>query len=247
MNFLLINKYPKFREEYLKYSNESDASENPDSWSSIKKSYKRAKKNLFIEIKDTMILIKSKPNKTLPELCRIDAAMAKELNTDPCIVYIRPFTKCFLRTLSKNFRIIVYSEIPPLLLNHIVDLLQQNRKLIYLWISNYRTNLVKNLGQFLGDSSKFNSDVCSKDSLNDRKKINSKNSVIIDQDPQVAVRNSSNWVPVLKYRGMSNDSTLLYLEKYLLELSTFDDVTMKIVNDFKLGIMKTNLNDSNLF
>ena len=31
MNSLLINKYSKFREQYMKYSNESDISENPDS------------------------------------------------------------------------------------------------------------------------------------------------------------------------------------------------------------------------
>ena len=232
----------------MKYSNESDISENPDSWSEVKKSFLKTKKNLFIEIKDTLILIKNKPNKNLPELWRIDSNLAKELNTDPCIVYIRPFTKCFLRTLSNNFRIIVYSEIPPKLLNHIVELLQTKKQLIYLWISNYRTNAVKHLDQFMQNSHKYDSEVSDKDCiLKDKNKLNSKNSIIIDQDPKVAVRNSSNWVPVLKYRGLSNDSTLLYLEKYLLDLSTFEDVTVKIVNDFKLGILKTNLNDSNMF
>lgn len=50
--------------------------------------------------------------------------------------------------------------------------------------------------------------------------------------------NPINCVPVFKFKGFAKDSTLLYLEKYLLELSTKNDVSTKIEKDFKIGISK---------
>ena len=244
MNFFSHKRYPKFREEYLKYWWEPYNSKSPESWAEAKRSSITKKLNLFIEIKNSLILIKSKPHKNLPELWRIDSELAQTLDTDPCYIYLRPFTRFFLRSISNSFRIIVFSEIPSKLLNYIISWIQQNNDFISFWLSNSKTNKIKDLSQFyypLGDSD-FDEEF--KHFIeNNNLEISCNNSIIIDQEPWVVAKNSTNWVPILKYRGLSNDSTLLYLVKYLLELSTFEDITAKITNDFKLGILKTNLLD----
>ena len=148
---------------------------------------------------------------------------------------------------QNNYRIFVYSEILPKLLDHIISWLQVDNDFISFWISSSKTNKTKDLYQFYWPPKDSELEQRLKDFiLNDKININSSNSVIIDQDPKVAVRNSSNWVPVLKYKGLSNDSTLLYLVKYLLELCTFENISTKITNDFKFGILKINIADFNI-
>ena len=50
--------------------------------------------------------------------------------------------------------------------------------------------------------------------------------------------NFQNWVPIHKFKGVPKDSTLLYLEKYLLKLANSSDVTEEIERDIINGIQK---------
>ena len=49
--FFTHRRYQKFREEYLKYSNDSYSLKSPESWTEVKKSINKQKINLFVEIK----------------------------------------------------------------------------------------------------------------------------------------------------------------------------------------------------
>ena len=163
------------------------------------------------------MLVKNRPHRSLPELCRIEGALAEQLEVAPCFVYVRPFTRCLLRTLSHRFRVVVYSDLPPKLLKHVVGLLQKDRQSISKWVSSHGEP--KQLQQFWGFGGPSALD-----------------SVIVDHDPRTAALNCGNCVPILRYKGVSKDSTLLYLEKYLLDLALYEDVRGKLENDFGFGI-----------
>jgi len=61
--------------------------------------------------------------------------------------------------------------------------------------------------------------------------------VLIDSSSKVAAFNSANCVPVPKFEGERLDSTLLYLQKYLLDLHEEPDVSVKIRNDFHTAFL----------
>lgn len=124
----------------------------------------------------------------------------------------------------------VYSEIQPVLLKHIVKLLGGRNRIIENWISSSGNKAPKDLEQFWG---KGNADA--------------HNSVIIDSDPCTSVINWGNCIPILRYKGGSKDSTLLYLEKYLLDLALYDDLRGKLQNDFGFGITKIKKTRTNCF
>ena len=70
--------------------------------------------------------------------------------------------------------------------------------------------------------------------------LTSKNTMIIDQDPWVVAHNTGMWVPVNKFEGNSKDSTLLFLEKYLLDLAESEDIWEEIKNDFYVDLLNHN-------
>lgn len=47
-----------------------------------------------------------------------------------------------------------------------------------------------------------------------------------------------NWIPIHKFKGVAKDSTLLFLEKYLLNLADKEDVSKQIAVDIEKGIRK---------
>jgi len=144
---------------------------------------------------------------------------------------MRPFTRCFLRTLSKKYTISVYSVLPQKFLNYILKMLQKDRICITNILHTDSTSEVKNLTSFWSKGSP-----------------NKANSVIVDHDARTAVVNSGNAVPVIYFKGVtSKDSVLLYLEKYLLDLAMYEDVRGKLQNDFGIGIQKVKKMNTNLF
>ena len=58
-------------------------------------------------------------------MTQIDSDSAGFLGIDPCYIYLRPFAKCFLRTLSKRYNIYLYSELNPKILNLLIELFKQ--------------------------------------------------------------------------------------------------------------------------
>lgn len=65
--------------------------------------------------------------------------------------------------------------------------------------------------------------------------MNPKDTVLIDHDPEVVALNFGNCVPIIKYTGRSKDSALLYLEKYLMDISSHPNIRSKLTKDFKIG------------
>ena len=136
-----------------------------------------------------------------------------------------------LYTLVKRFQITVYSVLKYELLKFIVDKLQKDRICITTLISTQSEGETKKLEHFWAHGS-----------------ANPSNSVIVDHDARTAAVNCGNAVPIIEYKGRSDkDSTLLYLEKYLLDLSLYDDVRGKLQGDFGIGIRKVKKLSTNLY
>jgi hypothetical protein len=62
---------------------------------------------------------------------------------------------------------------------------------------------------------------------------NSKNTVIVDSRAETMAMNIGCWAPVHAFQGEKLDSDLLYLQKYLIDLSNEEDMGEKLVSDFK--------------
>lgn len=174
-----------------------------------------------MEINNTLVLLSKFQKKDLPELMRIDEELAEAYDWDPCFVYIRPFTQFMLSSLSNKYKIIIYSVLPPLLLKYIVKWLQSSKVLIENHISTFNDEGPKSISKFWANET-----------------ISPKDTVLIDHDPEVVALNSGNWVPMIKYTGRSKDSALLYLEKYLMDLSSHPNVRSKLTKDFRFGPTK---------
>lgn len=61
-----------------------------------------------------------------------------------------------------------------------------------------------------------------------------KNMVLIDCCPEVASANMPNCVPIHPFKGERLDVFLVYLRKYMLDLSTMEDISEKIQKDFSI-------------
>lgn len=227
--FFSHKKFSKFRTSYISFSHEYGLKHWANIWSMKRNGFN--KKHLLIEILNTLVLIRSNPHPNLPLLCEIDGELADSLGVSHWYVYCRPFTRWFLYTLVKRFQITVYSVLRYELLKYIVDKLQKDRICVTTLVSTKDKDEVKKLEYFWSHGS-----------------ANSSNSVIVDHDPRTAVVNWGNAVPIIEYKGLNNkDSTLLYLEKYLLDLSLYDDVRGKLQGDFGIGIRKVKKLSTNIY
>jgi hypothetical protein len=227
--FFSHKKFVKFRTKYISFSQKIGLQKKPNICSMKRNGFN--KKHLFIEILNTLVLIRSSPHPSLPILCEISGELAETLGVLHCYVYCRPFTRCLLYTLVKRFQITVYSVLKYELLKYIVDKLQKDRICITTLVSTENQEEIKKLDYFWSHGS-----------------ANPSNSVIVDHDPRTAAVNCGNAVPIIEYKGHDNkDSILLYLEKYLLDLSLYDDVRGKLQGDFGIGIRKVKKLSTNIY
>lgn len=81
--FFTHKKFSKFRDTYVKYMRDQGIDRNEEDKVKAKKVYDNQRKHLFMEIKNTLILIKSRPHNTLPLLCEINQEKAEQLGCSP--------------------------------------------------------------------------------------------------------------------------------------------------------------------
>lgn len=152
----------------------------------------------------------------LPIFYKLDKKEAKRYKMLPGFVYMRPFTICFLNTIKEKYDIAVYSTYHPDFLAKILGTLQQEKEIFVWCITNSSKEGPKRLKKFMNQGR------------------SEKNSLIVDQDPQVVAFNVGSCVPVTKFQGVCKDSTLLFLEKYLLGLADWPNISSQIQIDFSL-------------
>lgn len=171
-------------------------------------------KNLFIELSNLIFYLSLNEIENLPLIKYYDEYEAKEFNWNPFYLYQRPFSVNFLWKVEKEYNIIVYSSLNNELLRSILENSTINEFGIILSICNSDNNDTKRINKYFNES------------------ITQKNSVLLDYKAIVVAHNSGNWIPVIKYKGSPKEATLLYLEKYLLELAKYPDVSKVISSDF---------------
>ena len=169
---------------------------------------------MFIEISNVIFYLSTEEIPNLPLIKYYDEYEAKILNCNPFYLYQRPFSVSFLCKMANEFNIIVYSSLNKDLLSSILENSSISEFGLKLGIWNNDQNDIKRIQKY------FNAE------------ITSKNSILIDYKAAVVAHNTWNWIPVIKFKGNPKDATLLYLEKYLLELAKHPDFSKVISSDF---------------
>jgi hypothetical protein len=211
--------FENFKKQFLKNRQEYLETSSPVSRFVKIGIFQSIKKLIFFEIKDTIITVSPNVLPGLPIFHKLDKKQAKKYKMQPGFVYIRPFTICFLNTIKQKYDIIIYSSYHREFLALILGKLQSEREVFLCWVTNTASEGPKQLRKFL------------------REGRTTKNTLLIDQDPTVVGHNSDIWVPVPKFSGQCKDATLLFLEKYLLNLAECKDVSRQITSDFYTSLL----------
>lgn len=117
--FFTSKNYSKFHEKFIKFKSEGSINKDseiskPFSW------FAWTRKYLFIEPEGTILLITRKKHKKLLEFSRLTK------NQTEIFVYLRPFAKWLLRTLSKRYKVYLYTELNSGMAQHVIDVFKEN-------------------------------------------------------------------------------------------------------------------------
>ncbi|CAI2370452.1 unnamed protein product [Moneuplotes crassus] len=174
------------------------------------------KKIALIEIDKTIMLISEEKIEDMPFYSYIDKEFASHLGREPFYIYLRPFVFGFLKALMREYELVVYSKLEKKLLIFLLDILQSENEYFTISISHCVQGKPKCLSRFFTEGR------------------SQKNMVLIDSSPEVASANMSNCVPIHPFKGEKLDVFLVYLRKYMLELSAMEDMSEKIEKDFSI-------------
>ena len=152
----------------------------------------------------------------MPYYSYVDTEFASHFGQKAFYIYLRPFVFGFLNSIMSEYELIVYSKLDKKLTIFLLDTLQRDKEYFTISISHWVKNKLKLLDRFFTEG---------------RSK---KNMVLIDTDPKVAFANMPNWVPIHQFKGERLDVFLVYLRKYMLDLATEDDWSIKIKKDFAI-------------
>lgn len=97
----------------------------------------------------------------------VDKQKAFEFGMKDFYIHIRPFTLCFLNTISERYNIIFYSSMERDLLTYVLEHIQREKLFSTIAISNSKTKGIKRISKFWNESR------------------TPQNWVIIDHDPEV--------------------------------------------------------------
>ncbi|CAI2377289.1 unnamed protein product [Moneuplotes crassus] len=174
------------------------------------------KKMAFIEIDKTIMLMSEEEIEDMPHYSYVDREFASRLGRKPFYIYLRPFVFAFLKAIMREYELVVYSNLDKKLLIFLLDILQSENEYFTISISHCVPGKPKNLSRFFTEG---------------RSK---KNIVLIDSCPEVVRSNMGSCVPIHPFKGKRLDVFLVYLRKYMLDLSTMEDMSEKITKDFSI-------------
>ena len=101
-------RFQAFKKSFWAYAKKSNICMPPKTDYCSLKNYSTERKNLYLDLVNTLLFISKRRKNGLPELCKINPIKAEELECDPCFVYLRPFTRIFLNSLSKKVKILYF-------------------------------------------------------------------------------------------------------------------------------------------
>lgn len=153
----------------------------------------------------------------MPHFKYIGPQVAAHFDMEPFYIYLRPFAFGFLNSLQTCYDLAVYSRLDKKLLIFLLDLLQDEKEFFAISISHNVKGKPKMLAKFFTEGR------------------SEKNVILIDSSPKVAAWNVNTCIPIHKFTGERLDSNLLYLQKYLLELSKVEDMSQRIAQDFNFA------------
>jgi hypothetical protein len=170
---------------------------------------------LFFEIIDTLVMITKKELPTLPYYWYVSKKIGKRFGRGDFYVYLRPFTFGFLNIVKERFDLAIYSSVDKEFLVFLLDIIQKDKEFFNIWITHATGDEPKSILKFL------------------REGRTPKNTLFIDHNPEVLAYNADFSLPIQRFVGNTNDSTLLYLQKYLFDLSDCPNMSNKLKQDFK--------------
>lgn len=172
------------------------------------------KKLLFFELENTFVLLSHECLDDLPYYCYVGKKIARRFGMTDFYVYLRPFTLWFLNIINEVYELAVYSSLDKQLVIFLLDIIQKDKEYFNMCITHSTDSEPKSINKFLKEGRSL------------------KNSLLIDCDPEVIAYNSNWSLPLPKFKGNPKDSTLLYLQKYVMEeLREHDDLSIAI-NEF---------------
>lgn len=207
-------QYEEFKKEYLKYLKKYTHQEDLVRY--IKIGAQATERNmLFLEILDTFVMISKTELTTLPYYCYVSKRIAKKFGFGEFYVYLRPFTFGFLNVIKEIYDLAIYSSLNKNFLIFLMDIIQKEKEFFNICITHETSDEPKSILKFM------------------REGRSSKNTLFIDHDPEVLAYNSAYSLPIPKFVGEQMDSTLLYLQKYLIDLNQHPDLSSKLRKDFR--------------
>lgn len=217
--FFHSDAYESFREDYEVYYHRYRYVDQGTTAIDIGQSH-QSKKMLFIEIMNTLVLITEQDIGTLPYYWYVSKRIGRRFGRGEFYVYLRPFTFGFLNIIKERFDLAIYSSVDKEFLIFIMDILQRDKEFFNICITHEIGDEPKSISKFMQDGR------------------SPKNTLLIDHDPEVWAFNADSSLPIPKFTGETKDSTLLYLEKYLIEMSDHVNVSNTLKKDFKNKILQ---------
>jgi CTD small phosphatase-like protein 2 len=176
-----------------------------------------SKKTLLVDLDETLIkVIWGAPNSNdmLPPINGGDAS-------NNFTVLIRPYAKEFLREMSKEFEVVIFTAAEKGYAEHMVNLLDPNREYISFILS--RNHCLKTMkGLYIKD-------------LRIIKNRDMKDMVIVDNFTPSFSFQIENGIPIITWDGDVKDEELKYLMNYLREAKEYND--MRTYNSEKLRLL----------
>lgn len=207
-------KFPIFKQSYLQFLEDFDNYDENVTKIQIGEC-EPEKKMIFLEILDTIIMVSKKELTTLPYYWYVSKKIGRKFGMGEFYIYLRPFTFGFLNLIKEKYDIAVYSKLPKNFLIFLIDIIQKEKEFFNIWITHETADEPKSILKFFKEGR------------------TAKNTLFIDHDPEVLAYNSGYSLPVPKFEGVTKDSTLLYLQKYLIDLYEYPNISMKLKKDFK--------------
>jgi len=184
----------------------------------LRKRNEKLKKTLVLDLDETLITTKPVNSDEDNELPMIK----KESNLPK--VRVRPYAELFLREMSKEFEIIIFTAAEQKYAEYVIKLLDPER----LYISHilHRDNCLKTRkGLFIKD-------------LRLIKNRDLKDMVIVDNFTPSFSFQIDNGIPIITWEGDAKDQELRYLMNYLREAKNYDD--MRQYNRERLRLTELN-------